>query len=554
MLVELAIQNLVIVESARLAPGEGLCVISGETGAGKSLLLDALEMVSGGRMRVDLVGARGDAATVTAVIQVAPARARAVEAACAVAAVDGQYLLRRRIGSGGRSQAWINDVPVTVGALKAAAALLIEVHAQHEALRLADPAEQLAVLDAYGALDERATAYRAAHDRAQHLTRTLAELDGGERESVKELDYLTFQARELESLKPERGEFAALEARHSLLSAAGQWREAAEQAVQALSEDERAVATVLGRFAKRLSDAPEPKLAEAGRSCAQALEAVRDAAASCSDVIERLNADPTELGRIEDRLNAYHELLRKHGDGAGDDEAALFGAWERISARIHELSTIGERREQAAAELAQARESRARLGRELAQARAKAFAKLAKEAHAHLSDLGMPKARLALAEVEQSEPTTAGVVRQEFTVQTNPGQPAGRLGEIASGGEAARIALALAEALAERDPVPVLVFDEVDSGVGGRLGAVIGAKLARLGESRTVLAVTHTPQLAAAAHRQYLVSKLQGERSTRVTVSEVAGDARLKEISEMLGGGRAAIDQARALLTGGARA
>ena len=549
MLIELAIQNLVIVEHARLTPGEGLTVISGETGAGKSLLLDAIEMVSGGRSQAHLVGPFADTATVTAVFQLTEERARAVEQACAVPAADGSYLLRRRIGPAGRSQAWINDIPVTVGTLRSAASLLVEVHAQHEALRIGATEQQLALLDAYGELAGQATAYRALHERILELVRTLGALDGGERESVKERDYLVFQAAEIAALQPVRGEFAALEARHALLSSASHWRDVASEAVQALTEDERAIATVLSRHAKRLADAPEPRLQEAARSLGSAADAVRDAAASCSDALDHLSPDAGELARIDARLNAYHELSRKHGDG----DEALFTTWERLSTRILELSTIGERRAAMAQELDAALAERTRSGAALASAREAAFQRLAKDVHSHLRDLGMPKAKLSLAGEALGEPTGSGTVRQEFFVQTNPGIPAGRLADIASGGEAARITLALAEAFAERDPIPVMVFDEVDSGVGGRLGAVIGAKLARLSRSRTVLAVTHTPQLAAAAHRQYLVNKQQGQRQTKVTVVELDNDARVQEISEMLGGGRAALEQARALMGGVSR-
>jgi DNA repair protein RecN (Recombination protein N) len=549
MLLELAIHNLVIVEQARLTPGEGLTVVSGETGAGKSLLLDAIEMVSGGRCQAQMVGPWSDAATVTAVFQLTGERLAAVESSCGVAAPDGVYLLRRRIGPGPRSQAWINDVPVTIGALKATASLLVEVHAQHEALRLAAPELQLRLLDAYGKITAQALAYQQLHGRVLELTHSLAQLDGGERESVKERDYLAFQAAEIDALGPKRGEFSELESRHALLSSASHWRELAEQALHQLTEDEHALAGQLARHAKRLIEAPEPRLQDAARSCTTALEAVRDAAAHCSDALERLNPDPGELARIEQRLNAYHELFRKHGDG----DEVLFATWERLSARIQELSTIGERRQAQAQELAVSTAERLRLGTKLAQARTQAFAKLAKDVHGHLRDLGMPKAVLSLSEEAQATPSAAGTVRQEFLIQTNPGSAAGRLGDVASGGEAARLTLALAEAFAEQDPIPVMVFDEVDSGVGGRLGAVIGAKLARLARSRTVLAVTHTPQLAAAAHRQYLVNKQQGQRQTKVTVAELDNDARVKEISEMLGGGKAALEQARSLMEGASR-
>jgi DNA repair protein RecN (Recombination protein N) len=549
MLSELAVTNLVIVEQARLAPGAGLTVVSGETGAGKSLLLDALEMVLGGRCQSQMVGRWGESASVTAVIHVDATRAALVEALCAVAPEQGQYLLRRRIGANGRSQAWLNDTPVTAAMLRQVAGLLVEVHAQHESLRLAEIAEQLRLLDAFGGCAADAEAYRQVHARVLELERTLAGLDGGERESLRELDYLQFQCREIEDFAPVRGEFSQLEERHALLSTAGAWRETAVQGLGQLSDDDGAVAIVLGRLARRLAEAPDADLREAGQACASALETVRDAASRCSAVAERLHADPRELARCEERINRYHELFRKHGEG----DEALFSAWERLASRIQELATLGERRQSAATALAAARDERARRGAGLAEARARAGRRLAEQVHGNLAELGMPKAVLSLSAAEAQEPSALGTHRQELLIATNPGVPAGPLGSIASGGETARISLALTEALSSGSPVPVLVFDEVDSGVGGRLGSVIGVKLARLARDRTVLAVTHTPQLAAAAHRQYVVNKSQNDSQTQVTVTEVAGDARLKEISEMLGGGRAALDQARTLMAGARR-
>jgi len=547
MLVELSVQNLVIVATARLAPGNGLTVISGETGAGKSLLLDALDLLLGGRAQGKLVGPVGDSVTVTAVFAVTGALAGAVEAAAGVPLADGQTIVRRRIAEGGRSQAWINDVPVTAAALRAVGSLLVEVRQQNEALRLSEPPRQMALLDGYGGLSTQAETYRATHARAAALESELAHLDGGERESLKELDWLRFQAEEFSALHPTPGELATLEARQKTLASAGEWQALAAQASEALGEGARSVVGVCGGFARKLGDAPDPKLAEAAAACLQALEAAREASRLCADALERLQADPSELTRIEERLDAYYQLMRKHGDG----EAALLAARDQVVTRVGELEGLGDRRAQVAADLEAARATRAAQGKALAAARSKAFTRFAKAVHAELADLGMPKARLTLGE-DGSAPTALGTVRQEFLVCTNPGLAAGRLGEIASGGEASRLTLAIAVVAADHDQTPVLVFDEIDSGVGGRLGAAIGAKLATLAANRTVLAITHTPQLAAAASRHYVVRKVQNDHRTTATVQELTGLGRTAEIADMLGGGAAALGQAKALLSGGA--
>lgn len=546
MLLELVVQNLVIVKQARLAPGLGLTVVSGETGAGKSLLLDALDLVLGGRGHATLVGGHGDAATITAVIQVPQALRSAIEESCGVAAQDGQVILRRRLAATGRSQCWINDVPVTVASLQAAGRLLVEIRAQHESQGLADPTRQLALLDAWSRAGEDAANYRALHERCLACARTLAELVTGERDSIKELEFLRFQAREFTGLAPQRGELATLEARHLLMSGVEEWRARAAAAADALGEGDYAVVRILGQSARSLGDAPDERLVAAGHACAQAGELVREAQAACLDAVERLVGDSDELARIEERRNAYYDLMRKHGDS----EQAVLVAMESTASRIVELEGLDERKSALEAELTQLRQERSVVGARLAKQRSAGFTKLAKEVAKRLVELGMPKARLSLIAEELAEPGPSGTVHQEILASTNPGSPPGRLGDIASGGEAARISLAIAAAFADLDRIPVMVFDEVDSGVGGRLGGAIGAQLAALARDRTVIAVTHAPQVAACAGRHYAVRKIQGDDTTMVDVVEVTGERRLAEIAEMLGGGKAALGQARALIQG----
>ncbi len=544
MLAELHIQNLVIVQQAAIRPGEGLTVVSGETGAGKSLLLDALEIVCGGRASADQVGPWGDAAGVTACFQADPELAGAIERGAGVAAEEGQFILRRRIGANGRSQAWINDVPVTAAALRAAAGALVSIHAQHAPLHLADPVVQLRMLDAWGRLDDLGGRYRAAHAALAKLRGDLRDLEESARGGMKELDWLRFQLREIEALGPKPGELAELEARFRLLGSIGEWRDAAAEGQAQLDGDGQGLIQRVARLARRLQDAPEPRLAAAGKALAAACEPLRDAAAACADVAESMDADPAELQRVEERINAWHDLLRKHGP----DEAALMAAWSAIAERVALLSDLDGRRDRLQADLASARSQAVDLGVALAKARREAFAGLAKAVHAVLADLGMPKARISLGERPLPEPGPDGSVAQEFAICTNPGFPAGSLAEIASGGETSRIALALAAVLSAQERTPVLVFDEVDSGVGGRLGTAIGSALRRLSKGRTVLCVTHSPQIAAVADRHVVVRKHQGKAETHTGVEELTGDSRGAEIADMLGGGQKALEQARALL------
>ena len=544
MLAELTIQNLVIVEKALLQPGEGLVVISGETGAGKSLLLDAIDLVSGARARPGLVGRWGEAATVSAVFQIDSARAARIAAMAHVEVEDGQVIVRRRVAEGGRSQGWINDQAVTVSTLREVAGELIDLHAQHEPIRLAEPAVQLELLDAFGGHAEVVERYRTVHVQVTEHEGELAEIDGMGKDGAKEVDYLAFQLAAFDDLQPQPGELAKLEQRQALLSSAGTWRDLSAEAVQTLVDGDKALATQIGRLVRRLDGAPDPRLVQAGESLRVALEQIREAGSACSAAADAIESDPEALAAVEARLDRWNDLLRKHGP----DEAALFATWEALSARLRALRTAGERREGVVKALFEACKQRLRVGAELATARRTAFERLALAVHEHLAELGMPKARLTLVESEIAVPTRHGTCQQAFQVCTNPGQQPGSIRDIASGGEASRLMLALSAALANSDQMPLLVFDEVDSGVGGRLGVAIGGKLARLATGRTVLAVTHTPQVAACGHRQYVVRKHQGEASTTVSVAPVAGDLRVAEIADMLGGGAAALSQSRSLL------
>ncbi len=544
MLVELVVHNLVIVKQAHLSPGCGLTIVSGETGAGKSLLLDALLILLGGRAGAKVVGPHAAETTVTGVFQPPAVIAAAIEQSAGVPAMDGSYILRRRLAASGRSQSWINDVPVTVAALQQVASLMVEIRAQHEPQQLAQVSRQLELLDAYAGIGGETQRYREAHDRCLALGRELEAIETGERGSLRELEFLRFQSREIAGLAPRAGELAELEQRFAALSGAETWRTKAGEALELISEGERSVRRVLGKVTRQLSDAPDERLRAAAAACAAAGECLDTVEANCREVVDYLHSDPVALQRIEERRDAWYDLMRKHGDS----EEPLLAAWSTIDARIAAIEGLDTRRDALRKDLDAALALRTDLGATLAEARRTAFKQLAKGLSRELTDLGMPKAKVSLAERSLDTPGPGGSIHQEFMVATNPGLPPDRLGAVMSGGEAARLSLAFAIVLAEQDRTPVLVFDEVDSGVGGRLGIAIGEKLAALARDRSVLVITHTPQVAALATRHYTVRKIQHDDATEVQVGEVTGKERLQEIAEMLGGGKAALGQAKALM------
>ncbi|MFW5698428.1 MAG: DNA repair protein RecN [Planctomycetota bacterium] len=536
-------RNLLIVERAVLRPARGLTVITGETGAGKSLLLDALDLLLGGRGGSRLIGPHGQVCTVSGVFRVADAVARRILEPHGIDAEAGEVIVRRRL-TAGRSQAWINDVPVGVGVLRAVGGELVEIRVQHEHLRLGRRERQMELLDAYGGCAELAQSYATAHRACVELEEEVAGLEAGESDSLKALDYHRFLLEEIETVQPVHGEYEELCSRQELLARAQEWRCLSAEAFASLVEGDAPIVQRLGALADRLAEAPQGDLQEAATNLSAAAELVQEAGMACARAGDVIEVDEQALAAVEERLTTCTALIRKHGG----TEAALLDAWQAIAAKVAELRDVDGRLESARTELARARKQRSRLGERLAQARTAAFGDLAQRAHAELAELGMPQARLELDTRPTERPGPLGTVHQELLVCTNPGIPPGPLGGVPSGGESSRLTLALAVALADKDDTPVLVFDEVDSGVGGRLGAVIGNKLARLGRGRTVMAVTHTPQVAARADRQYVVRKQHRGQATVVAVALVEDADRQAEIADMLGGGSAAAAQARELL------
>jgi DNA repair protein RecN (Recombination protein N) len=543
---ELTVENLAVVERVRLELDPGFTVLTGETGAGKSLVVDAVALALGARASTDQVRAGADAARVEAIFDAPPLDADDPMAEL-VAAGEGTLIVRREVGADGRSVARLNDRAVTVGGLAAVGSRLGEIHGQHDQQRLLDPAHQLALLDGFAAHPELVAAVAEAH-RAWRATMAAAtELLTDAHELARRVELLRHQADEIGAAMPRVGEDVELE--HQLRAAehAEVIARAADAAVRALRDDggagdalsvaERELLTAAAhddRFAP-LADRAAGLAAEAG-------ELARDAAAAG----EAVDLDPASRATAEERLTHLYDLRRKYGDSL--DAVIAFGA-----AAADELERLEDQEGERARlrdEEASRRASLEALAADLSDARRASADRLVIAVNAELPPLGLPAGAFGV-EVDTVEIGPAGADRVTFTFAPNPGEPPRPLGRIASGGEASRLSLALKVVLAASDATPLLVFDEVDAGVGGRNASAVGERLRELSRFHQVLCVTHLPQVAAHADSHLVVGKrVVGERTVTEAIL-LDPEARTAELAAMLGGegaGAEAHSTAEALL------
>ncbi|MDR4307646.1 DNA repair protein RecN [Chelatococcus sambhunathii] len=546
MLARLSIRDIVLIDRLDIDFGDGLSVLTGETGAGKSIVLDAVSLALGGRGDGALVREGEAQGQVTAVFDLAldhPARAVLKEQDIAD---DGDLILRRVQARDGRTRAFVNDQPVSVQALKALGASLVEIHGQHDDRALVDPAAHRSLLDAYGGLSAEARAVAEAWAKRRATERALVDHRARVEAAAREADYLRHAAEELGTLAPEAGEEEALAEKRAAMMRAEKASEDLNEAFEAVTggaAPASQIASAIRRLERRAAASPE-LVEPAIKALDAALVALDEGEQHLKAALEATAFDPRELERLEERLFALRAASRKYATPA-DDLAALA---EKFRADLAEIDA-GEAKLAALAEEAKAADAAYSAAAErLSAARRAAAATLDLAVMAELPDLKLERARFT-TEIA-SDPSSAGpdgVDRVEFWVQTNPGTRAGPLAKIASGGELSRFMLALKVALADRGSAPTLVFDEIDTGVGGAVADAIGARLARLARGVQVLSVTHAPQVAARAGRHFLISKAQPAGETRV-VTRVAGLAeveRKEEIARMLAGA-SVTDEARA--------
>jgi DNA repair protein RecN (Recombination protein N) len=539
---ELRIENLLLIERAELRLDSGLNVITGETGAGKTVLAHALDLLLGGRARPQIVRPGAEEAWVEGSFALPDgflADPDLAEIAERVPEGAHELVLGRRVGASGRTSAFIAGRSAAAADLQALGGRLLAFFGQHEHRRLTLATAQLEILDGFAGAEHLALRdrYRSAHGEVAALERELAELRERDGARERDLDLFRFELAEIEAVAPDPAEHAELDAERGRLRHAEALREGAGRALAATSgeaEDGGGARAALGAAEAGLAavDGVDPdldRLAERLRAAAVELD---DVAAELRSYLEAIDAEPGRLEAVEERLAALERLQRKHG---GTIESVLAHA-EHCRERVEQLANADVLAEALAARTAAAEKGRATLAAKLTAGRRKAAAALSERVAAELGALAMEGATLEVT-LEPQGFGPAGAETAEFSVATNPGMPASPLRDAASGGELSRIMLALS-GLAGAESARTVVFDEIDAGVGGNTARAVGERLRRLAEGRQVICITHLPQVASLAATNFRIEKRTGRGETVAEVERVDGDELVAEIVRMLGGER----------------
>ncbi|MEM9810146.1 MAG: DNA repair protein RecN [Pseudomonadota bacterium] len=538
MLIELTIQDIVLIERLTLQIGGGLSALTGETGAGKSILLDSLGLAVGGKADKGLVRQGAERGSVQAVFDVSPQHpAWGLLTNAGIAAEDDVIILRRVQSADGKSRAFVNDQTVSVTTLRTIGESLIEVHGQHESQGFLDQSVHRALLDSYAGLGKPAGKVAEAWGVLKSIRSQIKDREEQQAAAEREADYLRFVASELEKLDPQPGEEAALAEKRAHLMAAEKVSEDLSAAIAALGDDglEAKVSSAAGRIdraSERLDEEASVPLRAATERLDAALNEFAEARGVLREAAEVFVSDETALEETEERLFALRSAGRKYGRSPD----ALYTYREEVNQQLAlldegEASFGALRKEEGQAVL-----RFDSLAQDLSQKRTKAGAKFAKAVMAELAPLKLGAAKFkVLVEKDDAHKGAHGVDRVVFEVATNPGAPFGPLKVIASGGELSRFVLALKTVLSSKDEKSVIVFDEVDSGVGGAVADAIGERLAKIAADTQTLVVTHSPQVAARAQRHFLVSKA-GSKKVRTDVRHLTDDERKEEIARMLSG------------------
>jgi len=543
MLVELRAENYAVIDHAIAVFGPGLNLLTGETGAGKSILVDALALLMGGKASAEVVRHGAEKAVVACVFEATPG-AEAILEENGIDAEGNDIILRREILSTGKGRVFVNNQPATVAVLKQLAPELALVHAQTETLTSFDQAQQRILLDRFAGISIEAVTDAYARWRAAEAK--LNELVEGEQDRLRMVDLWSYQRKEIESARLEPGEDEALETEKRVLANAEKLYAAAMGAFEQLYEGGSSAEVSLRAAVRNVEELAryDGRFAESAQQLESARATVGDVGASLRDYAEGIDASPERLAEIEDRLAALDRLKRKYGQTVG--EVIAFG--EEVARKLAEVEDKDEILKTLRADLDRAARAYQAAAGALHAERKAAAGKLAKLAEAQINSLAM-KVRFEIAvraSEKESDWTASGCDTVEYRIATNPGEPLKALDEIASGGEMSRVMLALKVSVEEGAAKPkkksatprTLVFDEIDIGIGGRAAEAVGQKLKALSKGQQVLCVTHLPQIAAFADQHFLIDKREADGRTKMQVRLLDDRARTHEVARMLSGAK----------------
>jgi DNA repair protein RecN (Recombination protein N) len=549
MLAELRIRNFAVIEALDLRLGPGLTVLTGETGAGKSIIVDALALLLGERASADAVRPGTARALVEGVFNAG--RDDAVRALLAEQGIDGEdelLVLRREVAAEGRNRAWVNGAASTAAFVGELGSRLVDLHGQHEHQTLLRAAEQRAILDAYADATAIAAEVRAAHERLRSVRARLAELEARAREIAQRADFLRYQAAEIETARLVEGEEDELESEARRLDHAEELAHHAARVHAALYGDEDAITARLAELRRSVDQLAriDPSLADAGATLETAYYSLEELGRRMGDYAQRIEHDPSRLDQIRRRQDLLFRLKTKYGTTI----AAVVAAGVAARSELEQLESAGLDRDALIRDELAARERLATLADRLGTARRSAAGRLKREIDALLPSLGMDGGRFEVRIVPLAEAGAAGAENVEFEIAVNAGFEPRPLARVASGGELSRVMLALKSTLARVDRVPTLIFDEIDAGIGGLIAHAVAQTLARVAEQHQVFAITHLPQIAARADQHLLVDKRGGPTAT-THVAALTGDDRVRELARLLGGdpdSAKSVEHARELL------
>ena len=535
MLTELRIRNFAIIEQLTLPLARGFNVLTGETGAGKSIIVGALGLLLGERASADLIRTGADRATVEGTFDVeGREEIRALLDERGVDAEENDVILRREISANGRTRAWVNGTTVTAAVLAEVGRQLVNLHGQHEAQTLLDGESQRRILDAFGGAAEQAGRVREGHDAWCEIRREIQDLTKRRAEAERRADYLRHVVKEIEEARLVEGEDVRLEEEARRLENSEELRGLARGMAGALDGDEDTVLQRLASVQRQLAAIQkiDPSLSRLQETFDGAFYALEELSRELEEYEAAVDLDPERLADVQRRRDILFRLTKKYGPTL----EAVIEEGRRARAELDLVDGAGIDLRQLEAREAAARE---RLGADaaaLTQMRGAEAERLSRAVDEVLPDLGMPDGHLAVALVPRAEIAGTGAEDVEFRVALNVGHDARPLARVASGGELSRVMLALKTILARLDRVPTLVFDEVDAGIGGRVGLQVGETMRRVAAHHQVFAITHLPQIAARGHHHILVSKGARGGVTTADCTVLDGDARVHEVARMLGG------------------